>query len=103
MLRISGGRGGELAHRSGNPLHPLVRGRAASLNKRRVIRSTVRGTRSVTRTPISPVWPIRWLESCLRKKLAGFIKTAKSGAKICYQFHQYSYLFANGLMLPESK
>ena len=50
MLRISGGRAGELARMADRPLHALVRGREAPEIKRMAIRSTVRGARSVPRT-----------------------------------------------------
>jgi len=50
VLRISGGRTGELARMADRPLHALVRGREAPEIKRMAIRSTVRGARSVPRT-----------------------------------------------------
>jgi len=50
VLRISGGRAGELARMADRPLHALVRGREAPEIKRMAIRSTVRGARSVPRT-----------------------------------------------------
>ena len=37
-------------------------------------------------TPISPVWPLRLLQSCQHRKLTEFIKTAKSGANFCSMF-----------------
>jgi len=49
-LRMSVVRSDELVHPIGRALDPLVRGRFAPEGKRIVIRSAVRGTRSVPRT-----------------------------------------------------